>query len=369
MELSGGLPSSIGNLRMLSTTDFFNYSFTGPIPSSLANLTQLVLLDLANYMFTGPIPSFSKNLSIIYLAHNSLSGTIPSSLLNLPSLTKIDLSFNKFDGQVDEISNASSSLLEFINLGSNHLQGSVPMSFFELKRLTVLVLNFDNFSGSIQLENFYRLHNLSFIDLSYNGLSIHTNSGSGSSLSSIPQFEGLYLAFCKLESFPDLKNQSVLAELDLSDNQIEGEIQNWIWEVGNGMLYHLNLSHNLLSGFQVPYVVQAILGVLELHSNQFHGKIPKPGIFAEYMDFSSNSFSSFIPPTIGNFLTNAYFFSLSNNSIIGNIPQSTCNTKYLQVLDLSNNGLNGTIPSCLIKRSTSTLGVLICKITALVEKF
>ncbi|XP_059650386.1 probable leucine-rich repeat receptor-like protein kinase At1g35710 [Cornus florida] len=349
-NFSGGLPSSIGNLRMLSVIYVFNCSFTGPIPGSFANLTQLVLLDLAYKMFTGPIPSFSKNLSIIYLDHNSLSGTIPSSLLNIPSLTQIDLSFNKFDGQVDEISNASSFLLEFINLGSNHLQGSVPMSFFQLRRLTVLILNFNNFNGSIQLKNFYRLRNLSLIDLSYNSLSIHTSSGSGSNLSLIPQFEGLYLASCKLESFPDLKNQSVLAELDLSDNQT--------WEVGNGIFYHLNLSHNLLSYFQVPYFVQVFLGLLDLHFDQFHGKIPIPGIFAEYTNFSSNSFSSSIPPTIGNFLTNAYFFSLSNNSIIRNIPQSICNTKYLQVLDLSNNVLNGTIPSCLIKRSTSTLGVL-----------
>ncbi|XP_059650393.1 receptor-like protein 7 [Cornus florida] len=364
-NFSGTLPDSIGNLRMLSMIDVFNCSFTGPIPSSLANLTQLVHLDLAYNMFIGPIPSFSKNLSYIYLSHNSLSGTIPSSLLDLPSLKEIYLSFNKFDGQVGEISNASSSLLEILNLRNNNLQGSVPMSFFELGRLTDLVINSNNFSGLLQLENFYRLHNLSFLDLSYNSLSIHTTSGSSSNFTFIPQFEGLYLASCKLQSFPDLKNQSMLAELDLSDNQLEGEIPNWIWEVSNGGLLvsnggltYLNFSHNLFSGLQEPYVSHTYLAAFDIHSNQFHGEIPIPGVLAEFMDFSSNSFSSSIPTMIGSFLTNSYFFSLSNNSIIGNIPQSICNMEYLQVLDLSNNRLNGTVPSCLIKRSSTSLGVL-----------
>ncbi|XP_059650381.1 probable LRR receptor-like serine/threonine-protein kinase At4g36180 [Cornus florida] len=271
--------------------------FTGPIPSSFANLTQLVLLDLAYNMFTGPIPSFSKNISIIYLDHNSLSGTIPSLLLNIPSLTQIDLSFNKFDGQVDEISNASSSLLEILNLRNNNLQGSFPC-----------------------------------LSLSSEGL--------------------LNL----LKSFPDLKNQSLLIELDLSDNQLEGEIPNWIWEVSNGGLLvrniglaYLNFSHSLFSGLQEPYVSHTYLAFFDIHSNQFHGEVPIPGVLAEFMDFSSNSFSTSIPNMIGSFLANAYFLSLSNNSIIGNIPQSICNMRLIEVLDLFENHLNGMIPSCLIK--------------------
>ncbi|XP_059648869.1 receptor-like protein 7 [Cornus florida] len=344
-NFSGILPNSIGNLQMLSTIDVRNCSLSGAIPSSMANLTQLVYLDLSYNMFIGPTPSFSKNLTdidlshnlltgtfpsthfegllnlvLLDLSHNSLIGSIPSSLLELPSLIQIDLSFNKFDGQVDEFSNASSSLLEFIDLSSNNLQGSIPMSFFELGRLLTLVINSNNFSGPIQLEK--------------------PNNFSGPI-----QLE---------KSF----RPNLLYSLDLSDNQIEGKIPNWIWEVGNGSLSDLNLSHNLLVDLQEPYVLHPNLAILDLHSNLLSGKIPIPGESAQYIDFSSNNFSSSIPPTIGSLLTYASFFSLSNNSVIGNIPQSVCNMRYLQVLDLSNNRLSGTIPSCLIQRSTSTLGVL-----------
>uniref|UniRef100_A0A5B7BRI1 Putative receptor-like protein 12 n=1 Tax=Davidia involucrata TaxID=16924 RepID=A0A5B7BRI1_DAVIN len=382
-SFSGALPGTIDNVGTLSKLELANCNFSGPIPNSMANLAQLVFVDLSFNKFTGPIPSFqmSKNLSYIDLSHNNLTGhvlsthfeglsnlvnidlqynsfngSIPSSLFALPSLKKIQLSNNQFDGQVPEFSNASSPLLDTLDLSSNNLQGAIPMSFFKLESLNILVLSFNNFSGTIKLETIWKLHNLSRLDLSYNSLSINA-SGSNSSLSSFPRITTLKLAACKLQNFPDLKNQSGLSYLDLSDNHIDGEIPNWIWKVGNGTLTYLNLSCNLLVYMQRPYHIPD-LSVLDLHYNQLHGEIPIPPGSATYVDYSSNKFNSSIPADIGNNLTFAYFFSLSNNGINGTIPDSICNASYLQVLDLSNNGLSGRIPSCLIERSTETLGVL-----------
>ncbi|CAL5422790.1 unnamed protein product [Camellia sinensis] len=339
-NFSGKLPNSIGNLEGLSILILGSCNFTGPIPNSLVNLTQLGDLDLSFNMFTGPIPLFPKNLSHIDLSHNELSGRIPSAHFEGLRNLIIDLPFNQFEGQIAEFPNASSSSLAFLDMSSNKLEGSVPMSFFELRSLTALDLSSNNFSGIMQLEMIQTLHQLRRLDLSYNSLSIKTN-GSYSSLPLFPKIYSLGLTSCKLQSFPDLRNQSLMFHLDLSNNQIYGEIRNWIWEE--------------------PYEIPS-LDVLDLHSNQLLGKIPAPLRYIFYADYSSNRFSSSIPTDIGNFISSAYFISFSDNNLTGIIPESMCNATYLEVLDLSNNSFSGTIPRCLIERNASgrndTLGVL-----------
>ncbi|KAL7234952.1 hypothetical protein ACSBR1_018427 [Camellia fascicularis] len=382
-NFSGSLPDSISNLTVLSRIELSACNFSGPIPNSIAQLTQLVYLDFSFNLFTGPIPSFqmSKNLTYINLsynaltgpvpssyfaglehlvnidlAYNSFNGSVPSSLFSLPSLQEVVLSNNQFGGQLVGIQSRSLSPLNTLDLSSNKLQGPISIYFFDFGRLDILSLSFNNFSGTIQLEWFQRLQNLTRLDLSYNNLSISA-SESNSSLISFPQFSTLRLASCKLQRFPPLMNQSRMVDLDLSDNQISGEIPNWIWNVGNGALMHLNLSYNLLVGVLRQYTIPSLF-VLDLRFNQLHGEIPIPPESAVYVDYSSNNFKSSIPVELGTNLTSAVFFSLSNNSLIGAIPQSICNAINLQVLDLSNNRFSGTIPQCLIESCTTTLGVL-----------
>ncbi|XP_058214632.1 receptor-like protein 33 [Rhododendron vialii] len=153
-------------------------------------------------------------------------------------------------------------------------------------------------------------------------------------------------------------NQSLLHDLDLSDNQISGVIPNWIWNIGGGGggMAILNLSCNLLVGLQPEYLIPSQLRVLDLHYNQLHGEIPLS--FASYVDYSRNNFSSSLSTEIGNRITRASFFSLSHNKLSGPIPPSICNGSYLEVLDLSNNRFSGTIPQCLIDTCTTTLRIL-----------
>ncbi|XP_044502001.1 receptor-like protein 7 [Mangifera indica] len=376
-SFSGTLPDSIANLKNLSTIELSSCNFTGPIPTSMATLAQIVYLDLSFNNFTGPIPSFytSKNLAYLDLSHNLLSdeipsnweqlqnlsyvdlrfnflnGSIPSSLFAIPSLQKLQLGNNQFSGQVPEFSDASSSELDTLDLSDNSLEGPIPMSIFELRKLNILLLSFNNLNGTVFLDNIQRLTNLASLDFSYNNLTVQASS-SGSFL---PQIATLRLASCNLNVFPNLKNQSRLFQLDLSDNQISGEIPNWIWEVGDSDLNSLNLSHNNLVGLQEPYIIPDLI-VLDLHSNLLQGKLPLPPSNVIYVDYSKNLFSS-IPAEIGNFLTFTIFFSLSDNTISGPIPESICNATLLEVLDLSNNRFSGSIPKCLIQHSR-TLGVL-----------
>ncbi|XP_073154636.1 receptor-like protein 7 [Henckelia pumila] len=376
-NFSGSLPDSISNLRMLSMIVLSHCNFTGPIPSTITNLTELVDVDFSFNAFTGSIPSFrmSKklnyidlsynklmgsissrhfeglmNLTFINLGFNSLNGSIPSYLFSLPSLQKLQLSNNQFSDQVREFSTAESSNLDTLDLSSNTLEGPIPMSFFNLEMLNVLSLSFNSFSGTVQLEMIQTLPNLARLELGYNNLTVEARI-TNSSLSR------LNLASCKLKNFPDLRNQTKLTFLDLSNNLLSGEIPSWIWEIGNGRLTHLNLSYNILVGLQIPYKMPSTLYMLDLHSNQLHGEFPTPPISVIYVDYSTNNFQEPIPDDIGNFTLFASFLSLANNGITGSVPTSLCSASNLQVLDLSGNLLSGSIPSCLL-RNNNSLGVL-----------
>ncbi|KAL7584654.1 hypothetical protein Lser_V15G42792 [Lactuca serriola] len=382
-NLSGEIPESIGNLKSLSRIELPNCNFRGRIPKSMENLTQLTYLDLSSNKLTGQIPSFQlcKNLTHIDLSRNSLSGiipsahfqdlqhlmlinlrfntfngSIPSSLFNLQQLQKIQLSNNNFDGVLTDFSNPSASLLDTLDLSSNMLKGQIPKSFFQLGRLNILLLCSNNLNGTIYTKDFQGLSNLTALDLSFNNLSI---INSPIPLTHLPKFFSLRLASCNLHHFPKLQNQSRLINLDLSDNKIDGEIPNWIWQVGTSYegLTYMNLSHNQLTSLQEPYFLPD-LGVLDLHSNDLHGAIPIPPKTATFIDYSNNLFNSSLPETIGVNLTFAYFFSVSNNSLTGEIPETICNARYLKVVDLSNNNLTGRIPRCLIESGSGSIGVL-----------
>ncbi|XP_022746337.1 receptor-like protein 12 [Durio zibethinus] len=382
-NIGGQLPESFGNLGQLTRIELARCNFSGPIPESMLQLTQLVYLDFSTNKFSGPMPSFSssRNLTQLNLAFNQLNGTIrstewsglsklvsvdlrnnklrgtiPPTLFAVPSLRKIFLSQNQFSGSLGDLLGKASLLLDTLDISSNNLQGQFPMSVFELQGIKILTLSSNNFSGFIKWYDIQKLRNLSNLDLSYNDLSIDA-SPTNFALSSFPNITTLKLASCNLTKFPAfLKTQAKLNHLDLSKNQIVGEIPNWIWEIKS--LAYLNLSQNFLAKFEGPlqYISSSLI-VVDLHANQLRGKIPSFPPYATYLDYSNNNLSSLLPPEIGDSLQFAIFFSLSGNNFIGSIPGSLCNSSYLQVLDLSNNSLSGPIPQCLTQMSVS-LGVL-----------
>ncbi|XP_058111874.1 receptor-like protein 7 [Magnolia sinica] len=324
---SGKIPDSVSNLKFLSKLDLSNCNLSGSLPSSLSNLTKLQFLDLSHNRLSGPIPSSYgnelQNLKEITLWNNLLNGTIPSSLFSLSSLLLLDLRGNQLSGQLGEFHNASSSQLEFLHLDSNKLQGMIPRFIFQLTKLQLLHLSSNNFSGVVELGLFQNLKNLNSLDLSDNNLSVQYGSGN-STFVSIPQFQSLLLCSCNISTFPNfLRNQVQLMELDLSYNKISGEIPKWIWEVGNGSLISLNLSHNVLQGIKPsPHLLLSDFQFIDLSFNMLKGSLPIPS------------------PSV-------LFFSVSNNSLGGEIPRSVCNATSLTVLDLSHNHFIGQIPSCL----------------------
>ncbi|XVE76588.1 hypothetical protein DITRI_Ditri12bG0185200 [Diplodiscus trichospermus] len=307
-NFGGQVPESIANLGQLTRIEVARCNFSGPIPESMLKLTQLVYLDFPSNNFSGPMPSFSssRNLTQLDLAFNQLNGTIDSTKWSgLSKLVIVDLRKIKLSGTIPPTLFGIPSLQQIL-LSQNQFSGDV------LPGLKSLILSSNNFSGFIQMTDILKLRNLFILDLSYNKLSID-GSATNSTLSSFPNITTLKLASCNLTKFPEF----------------EVPLQNFT----------------------------SFLTVIDLHGNQLQGPMPLLPQYATYLDYSNNNFSSFLLEGIGNYLSVAYFFSLSSNKFEGSIPSSICNSTYLQVLDLSNNSLHGPIPHCLSQMSLS-LGVL-----------
>jgi Leucine-rich repeat (LRR) protein len=112
-QLTGSIPSEIGNLTNLTYLNLSNNQLSGSIPSEIGNLTNLTTLGLGSNQLTGSIPPEMwnlTNLTQLGLDDNQLTGSIPSEIGNLTNLTYLNLSNNQLSGIIpDEICNQGDS--------------------------------------------------------------------------------------------------------------------------------------------------------------------------------------------------------------------------------------------------------------------
>ena len=177
-ELSGSLPSTLGNLTHLNFLFLNSNQLSGSIPPELVKLENLEYLWLSNNSLSGSIPpelGKLENLESLWLGGNRLSGPIPPELGSLANLTFLALSYNQLSGplppELGNLTNLSSLLLyrnqlsgpippelgklenlEDLWLGSNSLSGSIPAELSNLTNLKDLLLNHNELSGSIPAE-------------------------------------------------------------------------------------------------------------------------------------------------------------------------------------------------------------------------
>jgi Leucine-rich repeat (LRR) protein len=85
-NLSGQIPSSIGNLSNLVSLLAHRNNLEGPIPASIANMTNLLKLDLAMNRLNGSFPKEIFKLPVISIYLN-LSYHSPLKLVASETLT------------------------------------------------------------------------------------------------------------------------------------------------------------------------------------------------------------------------------------------------------------------------------------------
>ncbi|KAK4573609.1 hypothetical protein RGQ29_031527 [Quercus rubra] len=323
-SFSGKLPDSMGNLQSLYELDVRSCNFSGPIPSSFANLTKLSYLDLSENIFNRGTLSWAgkqTKLTMLLLANISLYGDIPFSIGNLTKLTSLVLGRNELTGPIPSWL-ANLTQLNTLWFPYNKLCGPIPTSISSLLNLHILDLYSNNLSGTIEFDLFRKLNNLSNLDLSYNNLSLVIDPSTDSTFQ---KFKVLGLGSCNLSDFPEfLRNQDQLEVLELSQNNIHGQIPKWISNMSINTLVFLSMSGNSLTGFdQTPNTFPwRSLQILNLQNNKLQGALPIP------------------PPSI-------LAYSVSNNMLTGDISHMICELSSLSYLDVSYNNLSGFLPHCL----------------------
>ncbi|KAK6942298.1 Leucine-rich repeat [Dillenia turbinata] len=297
-----GLPSDFYSLGLVKSLDLSFNQISGVLPSNIGNFGQLEMLDLSGNNFSGVIPDSVSSLSslqVLKLSQNGFQSNVPSGILNCQSLVTVDLSLNKLSGSLPDGFGSAFPKLESLNLAGNKIVGR-GSDFAELKSLTNLNISGNGFLGSVM--GVFGIP-LEVVDLSQN------------------QFQGHISQVHSNSSF----NWSTLVYLDLSENELSGEIFHSVNQAQN--LKYLNLANNRFSSQSFPEI-GSILGL-------------------EFLNMSKTGLTGQLPSDISQ-LSNLNIFDLSHNNLSGEIP--LLSIKYLQVLDVSNNNLTGEIPSSLLEK-------------------
>lgn len=324
-NLTGELPTSIENLKLLDWLHLGANGIEGSIPSQIGNLNALTRLYLNNNNFSGTIPKSIKDLNKLthlYLQFNNLTGSIPSDIGNLNRLQNLYLFDNALSGSIPT-SFEELRELRMLNLENNDLTGEIPENIGNLIQLTNLALRNNALTGSIP-ASITKCVNLKFLYLNHNSL-----AGSiPSDIDKLSQLEVLCLERNLLtgiipESIGSLPN---LRNFMLDGNKLTGSIPESIGNCVN--LVHLYLQFNNLTG-NLP----SSLGNLKKVSNFFA---------------SSNQLNGPIPDSLGQMI-NLIGLRLNDNNLSGPLPPSITNLKKLQRLRVHNNQFEGPIPEGLNK--------------------
>ena len=430
-RLSGTIPSELGNLTNLERLILWGNQLSGAIPSELDHLTNLTDLALSDNRLSGAIPpelGNLTNLESLGLWGNELSGTVPPELENLSGLTQLYLADNQLSGCLPEIwrdieeSDLDEVSLHFcsdrdvlvtfyeatdgdnwlengkwlssapigdwygvivddsgrvigLNLSENELSGTIPPELGNLTKLEELDLSKNQLRGTIPLE----LVNLSRLT----HLFLFSNQLTGSippELSKLANLEQLALSWNQLGGMipSELGKLASLELLAISGNRLTGSIPPVLGDLAS--LTMLALHVNRLTG-NIPPELNKLSGLewLFLADNRLNGCIPEVWQNVEENDLDEvglpictdkDALIALYESTDGdNWVSNQNWLSndpigtwygvitdendrvidldLSENELNGTIPSELGNLIYLEYLYLSENQLSGTIPSAL----------------------
>ena len=378
-ELSGSIPSELGNLSKLEWLVLSQNSLNGTIPSELSYLSKLSLLSVYSNQLSGSIPPELGNLTNLEglsFSGNRLSGTVPPELGNLTKLSVLYLHSNQLSGSIPpELGKLAQ--LESFSLSGNRLSESIPSELGNLTQLKGLALSFNRLTGRIppQLNTLSGLEWLFLADNRLTGCvpevwqDVEENDLDEVGLPICTDEDALNALYEAADGDNWVSNQNWLSnrpigtwygvitdendrviELDLSDNELNGTIPS---ELGHlTYLEVLYLSENQLSG-SIPSEISVLSNLIELSlwSNELTGPIPPElGRLAnlEMLHLGKNELSGTIPTELGN-LTNLEELGLYSNKLTGVIPAELGDLTNLEWLGLTENRLSGPIPPKLDK--------------------
>ena len=262
-ELSGEIPTELGNLTNLEWLDLSKNELSGEIPAELGNLTSLTLLFLHENELSGEIPTELGSLTSLkrlYLTQNMLSGEIPVALGKLTNLEYLSLSQNELSGEIPvELGNLTS--LYFLALSRNMLSGAIPVALGNLTSLQELSLWSNELSGEIPTE-LGSLTSLKRLYLTQNMLS----GAIPAALGDLSNLRQLYLNQNMLiGAIPvALGKLTNLEQLSLSQNELSGAIPAELGDLASLQILYLNGNADLAGPLPLTLSALSQLSVLDI---------------------------------------------------------------------------------------------------------
>uniref|UniRef100_A0A453NDY3 Uncharacterized protein n=1 Tax=Aegilops tauschii subsp. strangulata TaxID=200361 RepID=A0A453NDY3_AEGTS len=363
-QLSGNIPSGLGNCSVLKLLGAGYNKLSGTLPDELFKVTSLEHLSLPNNWLEGALDDISKliNLVTLDLGGNELSGNIPESIGGLKRLEELHLEHNSMSGELPAaLSNCTKSIyscskLTALRLSYNPFHGQLSEKIGNLKSLLFLSLannSLTNITRTLQMLSSSRSLTTLYIGCNF----LHETMPEDVSIDGFQNLQVLYINHCSLSGkIPDwLSKLPNLEMLFLQGNQLTGPIPEWISSLN--FLFSLDISNNSLTG-EIPSALME-MPMLESdntapkvffelpvwNKNQFLQYLT-PSAFPKELNLAMNNFSGMIPEEIGQ-LQGLFSLNLSSNRLSGEIPEQICNLTNLQMLDLSGNHLTGKIPAAL----------------------
>ncbi|KAL6629148.1 hypothetical protein ACP70R_028913 [Stipagrostis hirtigluma subsp. patula] len=154
---------------------------------------------------------------------------------------------------------------------------------------------------------------------------------------------------CKWEGITCSPSDRTVTDVFLPSRSLQGSISPFLGNL-TGLL-RLNLSNNLLSGgLPQELVSSSSIIVLDVSFNQLTGDLQElpsstPVRPLQVLNISSNLFTGKFPSTTWEVMKSLVALNASNNSFIGQIPPALCvSMPSLAVLELSYNQFSGNIP-------------------------